>query len=1084
MKRTLFIVICFLFLISENILGQRQRIRFDRISIEHGLTQSSVGIIEQDHKGFLWFGTYMGLIRYDGYQYRSFLNSPDDNTSIAHNALRKIFIDSDGVMWIGTEGGLSRYNQDKENFTNYYHNPKNPNSLSNDRVREVKEDKNGNLWIATEYGLNKLDRKTETFERYYHNPLLPNTISANFVRTIFEDSQGRFWVGTDNGLDLFDRETGIITHYKYDPKNPYSISDNKITVIKEDLDGRLWIGTRDNGLNRLDPGVNKFIRYINNPYNPLSISHNYVRDILVDRDGELWIGTYGGGLNKYDNDRDAFINYKNNPDDRFSLSGNSIYSLFQDRSGLIWIGTDFGGISILDKRKNQFLYYGNIPNNPNSLNNNNVYTFYEDPIDKGKTMWIGTLGGGLTLFDRVNDKFTFYTNIPNNSNSISNNLVRAVIKDKFGYLWIATDNGLNRFDLSEKKIKRYLPDPSNKNSINHYMLKTIYEDKSGVIWIGANGGGLIKYDRTNDHFTSYLPNERDTNSISDNIVWCILEDSNNNFWIGTNSGGLNLFDRKEEKFKAFKKNKNDPNSISNNKILTMIEDKNGIIWIGTAGGGLNRFDKQTGIFEKIDLTNGLISNTVHGLIEDDDGFLWISTTDGISKYDPVNKNFSNFNVQDGLQSNEFHVNSVYKSLTGELFFGGISGFNIFNPRNIKGYNYIPQVVLTDFQIFNQSVPISDNAKNKTVLTKSITVTDKIILSYKDEVFSFEFAALDYSAPNKNKYAYIMEGFEKEWNYVGNRRFATYTKLPAGKYTFKVKGTNHNGIWSDETASVEIIIIPPFWGTWLFRSFLIILLFVLIFLLYKVRTARIRAYSKKLERQVQERTAQLENANKELEAFSYSVSHDLRAPLRAIDGYSKIFIEDYGSRIDYEGKRLLEVISQSSQKMGNLINDLLSFSKVGRVELKLQEIDMKGLVDSVLNEILENTLRDRYLIKINIEGSIIGDEALLRQVWTNLISNAIKFSAYSKYPQIQIGMSVNESEIVYFVADNGAGFDKQYTHKLFKVFQRLHKEDEFEGTGVGLAIVYRIIDRHGGKVWAEGELGKGARFYFSLPRKEI
>lgn len=1082
-KILLFVSLCLLF-VNEDNYSQKQRIRFDRLSIEEGLTQSSVIIIKQDNQGFLWFGTYVGLIRYDGYHFKTFLNSPDDSSSLAQNSVRSILIDSKGVMWVGTENGLSKYNSQTENFVNYYHNPSKLESLSNNRIRDVIEDKNGIIWVATEDGLNKFDRDNELFERYLHNPNNPNSIIDNFIRKILEDSSGRLWLGTNLGLDLFDRKTGKFYHFKHNPYNINSLSDDKITAISEDKNGVVWIGTRDGGINKLDPGTDKFIRYTSRPNNPKGLSHNYVRDILTDKDGEMWIGTFGGGLDKYNRNTDVFINYKYNQNDLHSLSSNSIYSIFEDRAGLIWIGTDFGGISIINKRKNQFYYVGNVPHDNNSLNNNNVHAFYEDPQDKGKTIWIGTLGGGLTLFNRVNGTFISYMHNPNNQNSISNNSVRSIYKDKFGYLWVGTDNGLNKFDLNKKTFKRYFPSQGDPFSLRHFLIKTIYEDKSGTLWIGTNGGGLSRYDRKNDRFINYLPDENDPNSISDNIVWSIYEDSKNNLWIGTNSGGLNLFNRETEKFTVFKRDAENPKSISIDKVLNIYEDQMNRLWIGTAGGGLNSFEVESNTFKHYGLNQERLPNTIHSIIDDDNGYLWISSTTGLVQFDPVKNRVVTFNLQDGLQSNEFHVNSSCKSITGELFFGGINGLNIFFPKNIKEDEYTPQIVITDFLIFNRSVPILENANGKKVLTKSISVADQIVLSYSDEVITFEFAALDFSAPNKNMYAYIMEGFEKDWNYVGNRRFATYTKLPSGNYTFKVKGSNHNGVWSNELASIEIVITPPLWGAWWFRIILFVLVFSGVLALYKARTARIRAYNKELEKRVTERTIQLEEAIKELEAFSYSVSHDLRAPLRAIDGYNEIFIEDYGPLIDDEGKRLLNVISQSSLKMNNLINDLLTFSKAGRIELKHIQIDMKGLVDSVINELIDTTSRDNYTIKINLYENIVGDETLIRQVWINLISNALKFSSKAKYPQIQIGMSITEQEIIYFVADNGAGFNKEYAHKLFKVFQRLHKDEEYEGTGVGLAIVQRIILRHGGKVWAEGEVGKGARFYFSLPRKEL
>jgi len=805
--------------------------------------------------------------------------------------------------------------------------------------------------------------------------------------------------------------------------------------------------------------------------------------MLEDRSGDLWIATYGGGLEKYDRENDRFIHFQKEFGNTHSISGNAVHSIFEDRAGIIWVGVDFGGMNKLDKRKNQFVYYGDNPGDDNGLKTSNVNVFYEDPADNGNKMWIGTWGGGFALFDRVNDKFTFYKNIPGNANSLSNNIVRCIIKDKDGMLWIGTDGGLNKFDPRTKSFKRYYNNPYEPGSLSNNMLKMIHVDKDGDLWIATNGGGLDLYDKKNDKFIHHLPDTKKPNSLNDNIVWFIHEDKEGIFWLGTNAGGLNRFDKRTGKFTHFVKDINNPKSISENKVLTIHEDGEGNLWLGTAGGGLNRFNKSSLEFEKFTVENGLPSNTIHAIVEDNDRNLWMSSTRGISKFNPATKEITNFSARDGLQSDEFHVNSFCKSVTGELFFGGFNGFNVFIPERIKLNEFIPQIVFTDFRIFNKPISIGSKIDDRIILEKSITETDNIILSYKDEVFSIQFAVMDFSSPEKNMYAYKMEGFEDEWNYVGNRNFVTYTKLPPGEYNFRVKGSNHNGVWNEEGISLAILIEPPFWETWIFKLFSVLFIVLLLTAGYKFRTARIRAKSRELEMSVKERTAQLENTYKELEDFSYSVSHDLRAPLRAIDGYSNIFLDEYGNTVDDEGKRLLKVISDSSKKMGLLIDDLLDLSRIGRHELDKQIIDMENTVVSICNELLDGVNKGKYKINIEHLPQIIGDESLIRQVWINLISNAIKFTSKTLNPKIEIGFIESEKEITYFIVDNGAGFNPEYTHKLFGVFQRLHKEDEFEGTGVGLAIVQRIIQRHGGKIWADAEINNGASFYFSLPKYE-
>jgi signal transduction histidine kinase len=644
---------------------------------------------------------------------------------------------------------------------------------------------------------------------------------------------------------------------------------------------------------------------------------------------------------------------------------------------------------------------------------------------------------------------------------------------------VGTDDGLDRFDERNGKFIRYQADPRRPHSLSHNMIKTLYEDRAGTLWIGTYGGGLEEYDRARDRFVHHQYDPNDPASLDDNIVWCIHEDRSGRLWIGTDAGGLNLFDREKGQCKHYKKDPNDPNSLSDNKVLCICEDHAGILWLGTAGGGLNRFDPDKQLFSCFKEQDGLASNTVQGILEDHRGWLWISTINGLSRFDPSEKKFANFDMHDGLQSNEFNVGACCKSVTGEMFFGGINGFNVFVPETVKRNVFIPPVEITDFQLFNKSVPIGKQVDGRLLLQKSISETKELNLSYRDGVFSMEFTSMDFTAPEKNQYAYMMEGFEKRWNYVGTQRTATYTNLDPGRYVFRVKASNNDGIWNEEGTTLRITIAPPFWETAWFRGLGIIVVAGMIVGGYKVRTARIRARNRELERHILERTAQLEAANKELEAFTYSVSHDLRAPLRAIDGYTNILLEDYEPGLDEEGKRVCTTICSETQRMGQLIDDLLSFSHVSRADMQVAAINMEGMATSVYHELTTAESRGRIEFQVGKLPEAVGDATLIREVWMNLLSNAIKFSSKRERAEVEVGYRRDGEQVVYYVRDNGAGFDMRYADKLFTVFWRLHSGKEFEGTGVGLAIVQRLVHRHGGKVWAESQVDKGATFYFTI-----
>ncbi len=839
--------------------SQTGEIQFEKISTESGLSQSSVLCICQDSKGFLWFGTYEGLNRCDGYTFKVYKNDFKKPSSLSNNSVMSIIVDHLGTLWIGTEGGLDRFDREKEKFIHYKNNPNDSNSLGTNYVRSVYEDRSGTLWVGTHGGgLNKFDRKEEKFIHYKYDPRNLKSLSQNNVLSILEDREGRLWIGTDSGLNYFDRKKGEFIRYQNDPHDPHSISHNSAWRIFEDRAGNLWIGTWGGGLNRFDPQKNWFIRYQNNSHDKNSLSNNIVRAIYEDHNGNLWLGTDGGGLDKFVagskiDGKYQFLHYKNNPQDPASLSGNSVLSIFEDKLGILWIGTDFNGIDKYNSRKSQFTLYRNHPNDVNSLGKNTVLAVCED--NQGM-IWIGTTGGGLDCLDRKKNRFTHYVYDPKNPNSVSNNTIRNIFEDRHKRLWIGTDYGFNYFDRQTGKFLRYQYDPNNPHSISNNTAWSIYEDRKGNLWVGTFGAGLNRFDYANGKFTRYIHNQNDPKSLSDNFIWTMCEDSSGILWIGTLFGGLERFDPEKGTSFHYRPDSWDSNSISDNKVLCLLEDHAGAIWLGTTNG-LNKFDRNTGTFHRYSESEGLPSNNIQGILEDDHGNLWIGTNHGLSKFDPRTIKFKNYFESSGLQNNEFGSNACCKLKSGEMIFGGMNGFNIFYPDSIHADTSRPSVVITDFQIFNKPVPIDGEIDGHTILQRSISECDEIHLSYKENVFSFEFAGLHYASPQGNLYAYMMEGFDKEWNYTdANRRFATYTNLPGKTYTFRVKASNNQGVWNDEGTSIRIIITPPFWKTMWFQSLGIFIGVLSIVTFYRIRTNTIRKRNKELEMKVEIRTQEL------------------------------------------------------------------------------------------------------------------------------------------------------------------------------------------------------------------------------------
>ncbi|MGB8953031.1 MAG: two-component regulator propeller domain-containing protein, partial [Candidatus Aminicenantales bacterium] len=902
--------------------AQEAKIKFLHLFMEDGLSQNSIYSIIQDSRGFIWFGTEDGLNRYDGYSFKIYKQDLEDPNSLSAIYIHTLYEDKSGVLWIGTRGGgLNKYDREKDQFIRYQAETNNPRSLSNNEVFAIHEDKSGVLWIGTNGGgLNKFDRANEQFTCYQADPNNPKSLSHNSVYAICEDKSGVLWIGTrGGGLNKFDRTKEQFTRYQADSNNPKSLSNDEVYAVYEDKSGVLWIGTNGGGLNKFDRANEQFTRYQTDPNNPNSVSNNFIYTIYEDKSGTLWLGTNGGGLNKFDRVKEQFIRYQTDPDDPSSISNNEVDSIYEDRTGVMWVGTRVG-LNIFDREKKQFTHYAYKPNDPNSLSHNLVFSLYQD---KSGILWVGTYGGGLNKFDQEKGQFLHYRADPNNPRSLSNDVVRAIMEDKSGVMWVGTHGGVNKFDQKKGQFIQYRANPHDPGSLSSDIVRSIYEDRAGVLWVGTENG-LNEFDQKKERFTHYFSNPNDPTSLSHDFVYTILEDRSGVFWIGTNGGGLNRFDRIKKQFFCYKNEPGNPNSLSNNFIYSLYEDSSGMFWIGTRGGGLNKFDRRKGTFSHYTEKDGLPNDTIYSILEDNQGNLWLSTNRGISRFNPQTEKFRNYDKNDGLQDNEFNGGAYYKSRSGEMFFGGVNGFNAFYPDKIKDNPYIPSVVITDFQIFNKSAPIEEETDKHAILTRSITETSEIVLSYKDRVFSFDFAALHFAAPEKNKYARIMEGFEKEWNYVGNRHYVTYTNLRPGKYIFRVKGSNNDDVWNNKGISLKIKIIPPFWQTRWFQGLALVAVLLLISLAYKARTRAIREKNIQLEERVEERTTELQQEvaeRKRLEeeakhqaartSLIYGVGKRLSSELELDDLLSAI-VTIVCDAFDYYGVMLLLIDEESKQ----------------------------------------------------------------------------------------------------------------------------------------------------------------------------
>jgi signal transduction histidine kinase/ligand-binding sensor domain-containing protein len=847
---------------SAKKISPGQHLRFEAISLEDGLSQSTVFCILQDSQGFMWFGTEDGLNKYDGYTFTVYKNDSDDSNSLGSNWITAIFEDDSGILWIGTrDGGLDRYDQTLDQFTHYRNNPEDPTSLSDDEITALYQDRDGVLWIGTGGGgLDRFDQENERFIHYQHDPDDPNSLSSNAVSAIYDDQEGTLWIGTaDRGLNrLVMSEDERWRHYVNDPSDPHSLSHDNISAIFEDQSGVLWVGTKGGGLNRFDQESKWFIHYQYDPDDRESISDDEITAIYQDREGVLWIGTFFGGVNILDPEKEIFTHYQNVPGDPYSLSSDIVESIFQDREGVLWFGTIAGGINKLSTERWYFAHYKNNPDDPNSLGDNMVRALHQTPEGD---IWIGSMFGGLDRFDRANGTWVHYRYDPNDPSSLSNDWVSAIYLDHSGVLWIGTRSALDRFNPETDTFTHYQADPDGQLRSRSNNITAIYEGHESDFWIGT-ADGLFRFDRENENWNYHYHHDPDDPSSLTNIVLSILEDQDGVLWIGTAGGGLDRLDLETETSANYQNDPDDPHSLSQNHILSIVQDLKGKLWIATLDG-FNKFDPAKETFIHYREKNGLPNDTIYCVLEDRGGNLWASTNNGLSRFDPYLETFNNYGVKDGLQSNEFNGSACNVSESGEMLFGGINGFNAFFPEHIQDNPTNPPIVLTSLVHSDEQV----------ILDHTDGDMSEVTFEWPDNAFEFEYAALSFAQPEKNQYAYYLEGFEETWNEVGTRRSGQYTNLPGGTYTLRVKGSNNDGVWNEAGTALKITIVPPFWGTWWFIGIAILTLAGIAYGGYRLRIRSLEARGRELEMQVTSRTKELSALNEVANVVSRSLNLD-------------------------------------------------------------------------------------------------------------------------------------------------------------------------------------------------------------------
>jgi signal transduction histidine kinase/ligand-binding sensor domain-containing protein len=989
--------------------------RFERITTEDGLSHNNVNSILQDSQGFMWFGTIDGLNRYDGYSFTVYRHEQDNPNSLREDFIVSLYEDRAGILWVGTRGGwLEKYDRQTEQFTHYK-----VSDIPRSSVLAMLEDHLDAFWIQVCYSwdssadLLQFDRKKEEIS----SPLMQKTTA------MFEGSSGVLWVGTQDGqLNFYDRQNRRFEPYLNTPVEGV-YNGVYIRTVYEDSAGALWIGSEDGGLRCIDrqsadpPSemIGEVTYFQHDSTDPNSLAGQSISAIVEDQSGGLWIGFKDHfGLDRYDVESGYFTHYQD--EGNLERLYDSIQSLYVDHSGMLWVGTTVGLIK-LDLVGCNFQPIKHIPGEPNSLGGNDVSAIHQDHTG---VIWVGT-ANGLDRFDRQSGSWRHYRNDPDDPGSLSNNRIWSIYEDRSGALWVGTPAGLDRYDSDNDTFIHIVEDSYLYELYRDVDIRSIYEDRTGKFWI-ASHAGLFQLHREVNLFLKHL-----VGGVNRKVA--LYEDSSGVLWVGTAGDGLQRVDGYQ--YKTYRANPDEPESLSSNFVNAILEDQSGALWVGTAVG-LDCFDRQAETFTHYTESDGLPATEVLGILEDEAGNLWLSTAGGLSKFDPRSETFRNYDVSDGLQSDPFNQGAYFKSSSGEMFFGGLNGFNAFKPEQITGSVHIPPILITKVNLFDQ-----------TLRTNPLD-GEQIELSYQENTLSFEFAVLDYVAPEKNQYATMLEGFDADWDYIGTEHFAEYRNLKPGDYVFRVKGANSNGTWNEMGSALHITIKPPFWETWWFRGAIALTLVGVAFGAYRLRVRGIEMRSYELEKQVQERTAELSETNLLLEQeieVRKAAEEQLatqRAEAAVLEERSRLArdLHDSVTQSLYSltlyadaAQRLLSTqqldgVAENLGKAGATAKEALGEMRSLVYELLPPILEQEGLVAALEARLEAVEGRAGLETHLDVEGydRLPAEiEAGLYGVAQEALNNALKHAHASR---VSVKLHQEGGAVVLEIVDDGVGFDPQ------------------------------------------------------------
>ena len=1023
-------------------------IKFSHISLNNGLSQSTVFSIAQDKRGNMWFATYDGVNKFDGYDFTIYQHDASDPHSIANDIARTVMTDSQGRIWIGTRDGLSWYNEEKDLFRNFFYKKNGKNTQVNG-IAEINPEQ---LLISSQEGLLLFNVKDTCF--------IDNKLSTEMhqlkASTISRQGEN-IYIGTNNGLFEYSIGTGRLSTVTN------ALDNKQIQAVLLQSPTRLWVATEGAGLYLLNPKTGEVKNYRHSPGTPQCISSNFIRSLALDSQNRLWIGTFND-LNIYHEGHDSFVSFSSNPVEDGSLSQSSVRSIFMDSQGGMWLGTYFGGLNYYHPLKNRFRNITRIPYQ-NSLNDNVVSCIIED---NERNLWIGTNDGGLNLYNPKTKRFSYYTLQEGNKEGIGSNNVKAVyVDEKQGRVYIGTHaGGLSVLQRNTGRIEHFNMQNSELLDDNVYA---ILPDGEQNLWLGTLQA-LIRFNPEKRSFT-VIDKEKNGNEIPNRRITTLFRDSRQRIWVGGEEG---LCIYKVENGEVESLHLIEPtSSLAGAFINCVYETQNDVFWIGTREGVYSYNEKKNTI-KHYTTANGLPNNVLYGILEDSFGRLWMSTNRGLTCFNPETEKFRNFTQTDGIQSNQFNSSSYCRTSTGQMYFGGIAGITTFRPELLIDNPYTPPVVITGLRLFNKIVRPDDETE---ILTRNIADTESITLSSHQSAFSLDFVVSNYISGQHNTFAYKLEGYDKEWYYLTDKQPVSYSNLPQGTYNFLVKAANSDGKWNETPTQLEIVVLPIWYKTWW-----AILLFVATFTGFITFVFRFFLMRKSMEAKlVMERMDKehQEEINQMKMRFFINISHELRTPLTLIMAP----LQEIISRIsDRWTRNQLDYIQRNANRLLYLVNQLMDYrrAELGVFELKARMGNAHQLIEDnfLFYDKLAKQKKIHYTLHSEVEEKeMLFDTNYLELIVNNLLSNAFKYTQEGQ--SITVTLKKENDFLLLQVSDTGIGIP---INKQAKIFERFYQiESEHMGSGIGLSLVQRLVELHHGHIELESEEGKGSTFSVYLPQ---